>query len=93
MLTHSNKYLVINLRRLNELCCVLSLVEQVEQDEDSGLQTAVISLGAGVKKRVTLNTHGVQQKNQVSVRVIEDSPASSPEYSFSETVNGYICVC
>eukprot|EP01041_Mallomonas_annulata_P004670 gene4670-9261_t len=37
---------------------------EVEQDEETGLQTAIISLGGGVKKRVTLNTHAVQQKNQ-----------------------------
>ena len=34
-------------------------------DEDTGLETAVISLGAGVRKRVTLNTHAMQQKSQV----------------------------
>ena len=39
---------------------------QVVHDEETGLESAVISLGAGVKKRVTLNTHAMQQKNQVT---------------------------
>ena len=36
------------------------------QDEDTGLESAVVSLGAGVKKRVTLNTNAIQQKNQAA---------------------------
>ncbi len=38
---------------------------EVMYDEDLGTETAVISVGPGVKKRCTLNTHAVQQKNQV----------------------------
>jgi deoxyhypusine synthase len=37
----------------------------VVRDDENGTESAVISLGGGVKKRVTLNTHAVQQKNQV----------------------------
>jgi hypothetical protein len=39
---------------------------EVQVDEDTGLETAVVTLGAGVKKRVSLNTHAVQQKNQAA---------------------------
>lgn len=38
---------------------------EVARDEATGLDSAVISLGGGVTKRVTLNTHAVQQKTQV----------------------------
>ena len=38
----------------------------VNQDEDTGVETAIVSLGGGVKKRVTLNTHTLQQKNQAA---------------------------
>jgi len=37
-----------------------------EHDEETGIDSAVINLGAGVKKRVTLNTHAVQQKSQAA---------------------------
>jgi hypothetical protein len=40
-------------------------VGDVEQDEE-GIETAVVNLGGGVKKRVTLNTHMLQQKNQAA---------------------------
>lgn len=35
------------------------------RDEETGAESAVISLGGGVKKRVSLNTTAVQQKTQV----------------------------
>ena len=40
-------------------------------DEETGTESAVISVGAGVKKRVTLNTHAVQQKNQCGRMIYE----------------------
>lgn len=39
---------------------------EVVFDEDTGLESAVVAFGPGVKKRVSLNTHALQQKNQVS---------------------------
>lgn len=39
---------------------------EVTHNEETGTQSAVIALGSGTKKRVTLNTHAVQQKSQVS---------------------------
>lgn len=38
---------------------------EVVVDEETGLESAVVSLGPGVKKRVSLNTHALQQKNLV----------------------------
>jgi hypothetical protein len=38
---------------------------EVVFDEETGLESAVVALGPGVKKRVSLNTHALQQKNQV----------------------------
>jgi hypothetical protein len=35
-------------------------------DGEQRVQSAIISLGGGVRKRVTLNTHAVQQKNQAA---------------------------
>mmetsp|Transcript_38631 Transcript_38631/g.39326 ORF Transcript_38631/g.39326 Transcript_38631/m.39326 type:complete len:592 (-) Transcript_38631:23-1798(-) len=43
----------------------------VVQDEETGVQSAVISLGGGVRKRVTLNTHAIQQKNQCARIIYE----------------------
>jgi hypothetical protein len=40
-------------------------VGEVVIDEETGLESAVVALGPGVKKRVSLNTHAMQQKNQV----------------------------
>jgi len=37
----------------------------VVHDEDTNMDSTVINMGSGVKKRVTLNTHAVQQKQQV----------------------------
>lgn len=53
---------------------------EVVQDEDTGLESAVVSLGAGVRKRVTLNTHAVQQKNQAA-RVL---------YEFASALRGHM---
>ena len=39
---------------------------EVVVDEETGLESAVVSLGPGIKKRVSLNTHALQQKNLVS---------------------------
>lgn len=53
---------------------------EVIQDEETGTESAVVSLGAGVRKRVTLNTHAVQQKNQAA-RVL---------YEFATALKGYL---
>jgi hypothetical protein len=53
---------------------------EVIQDEDTGLESAVVTLGAGVRKRVTLNTHAVQQKNQAA-RIL---------YEFATALRGYL---
>ena len=53
---------------------------EVIQDEDTGLESAVVSLGGGVRKRVTMNTHAVQQKNQAA-RVL---------YEFASALRGYL---
>ena len=42
-----------------------------EHDEDTGIDTAVINLGNGVLKRVTMNTHAVQQKAQAARLLFE----------------------
>jgi hypothetical protein len=39
---------------------------EVTHDDETGTESAVVSLGGGVRKRVTLNTHAVQQKNQAA---------------------------
>lgn len=44
---------------------------EVNEDEETGLQTAVIAFGAGMKKKVTLNTHAVQTKNQAARMLYE----------------------
>jgi hypothetical protein len=36
---------------------------EVTKDDETGLESAVISLGGGMKKRVTLHTHSLQQKS------------------------------
>jgi hypothetical protein len=40
-------------------------------DEETGLESLVLSLHGGVKKRVTMNTHAVQQKNQAARMIFE----------------------
>lgn len=40
-------------------------IGEVVVDEDTGLESAVVALGPGIKKRVSLNTHALQQKIQV----------------------------
>ena len=49
-------------------------------DEESGLESLVLALHGGVKKRVTMNTHAVQQKNQAARMVFE----------FAESLQGHI---
>lgn len=44
---------------------------EVNVDEETGLETAVIAFGAGMKKKVTLNTHAVQTKNQAARMLYE----------------------
>ena len=39
---------------------------QTSVDEDTGLETLVVSLNGGAKKRVMMNTHALQQKTQVT---------------------------
>jgi hypothetical protein len=55
---------------------------EVVRDEETGLESAVISLGAGIKKRVTLNTHAMQQKNQCA-RMLYEFAASLKGMLFS----------
>ena len=55
---------------------------EVIRDDDAGTESAVISLGSGVRKRVTLNTHAVQQKNQ----------AARMLYEFGSSMKGYMKV-
>lgn len=40
-------------------------------DEETGLESLVLALHGGVKKRVTMNTHAVQQKNQAARMIFE----------------------
>jgi hypothetical protein len=54
--------------------------EGTTENEDTGLESTVISLGAGVKKRVTLNTAVVQQKLQAA-RIL---------YKFAQSMRGYL---
>jgi hypothetical protein len=68
------------------LTFALSYEYQVIRDEEAGTESAVISLGAGVRKRVTLNTHAVMQKNQVSPHIfypLLSSPLFSSLFSSS----------
>ena len=46
----------------------------------SGMQSSIISLGAGVRKKVSLNTHAVLQKNQ-SCRIMN---------TFAESLKGHL---
>ena len=41
------------------------LIGEVCRNEDTGLESTVICIGMGMKKKVTLNTTAVQQKHQV----------------------------
>lgn len=54
--------------------------EDVENDGENKTQSAIVSLGNGIKKRVTLNTHAVQQKNQASRLIFE----------FADAVKGHL---
>ncbi|CAM9098384.1 unnamed protein product, partial [Ectocarpus fasciculatus] len=49
-------------------------------DEETGLESLVLALHGGVKKRVTMNTHAVQQKNQAARMIFE----------FAESLNGHM---
>jgi hypothetical protein len=40
--------------------------EDLQRDDETGTESAVINMGAGIFKRVTLNTHAVQQKQQAA---------------------------
>ncbi len=53
---------------------------EVTHDDETGTESAVVSLGGGVRKRVTLNTHAVQQKNQAA-RII---------YEFANSLRGHL---
>eukprot|EP01035_Chromulina_nebulosa_P019616 gene19616-25525_t len=44
---------------------------EITVDEDTGNESTVIKLGLGVKKRVTMNTHAVQQKLQATRLLVE----------------------
>jgi len=52
----------------------------IELDEENGTESSVISIGSLGKKRVTMNTHAVQQKNQ-AVRIL---------YEFAASLKGYL---
>ena len=54
--------------------------DEVDYDEESRTQSAVITLGGGVRKRVTLNTHAVQQKDKAA-RLI---------YELADTLRGHM---
>lgn len=54
-------------------------VGEVIQDEDTGNDSTVVSFGAGIKKRITVNTHAAQQKNQ----------AARMLYEFADSMKGY----
>lgn len=43
----------------------------MENDEEGRLHTAIITLGKGIKKRVTLSVHAVQQKTQATRIIFE----------------------
>lgn len=43
----------------------------MSRDEDTGIESAVISLAGGSRKRITLNTHSIQQKTQATQVVYE----------------------
>eukprot|EP01038_Epipyxis_sp_PR26KG_P010303 gene10303-13849_t len=53
---------------------------EVIRDDEEGTESAVVSLGGGVKKRVTLNTHAVQEKNQAA-RIL---------FEFASSLKGYL---
>ena len=53
---------------------------EVVHDDETGTESTVISLGAGVCKRVTMNTHAVQQKNQ----------AARMLYEFGSSMRGHL---
>ena len=53
---------------------------EVHEDEETGLQSAVVSLGAGQKKRITLNTHAVHQRSQ----------AARMLYEFASSLKGHL---
>lgn len=44
---------------------------EVSRNEETGLESTVISLGGGIKKRVTLNTTALQQKQQAARMIFE----------------------
>lgn len=49
-------------------------------DEETGLESLVLALHGGVKKKVTMNTHAVQQKNQAARMIFE----------IAESLNGHL---
>lgn len=53
---------------------------EVSRNEDTGLESTVICLGAGIKKKVTLNTTAVQQKHQAARMLFE----------FAKSMRGYL---
>jgi hypothetical protein len=53
---------------------------EVTIDEDTGNETTVVAIAAGMKKRVSMNTHAVQQKNQ----------AARMLYDFAANMKGYL---
>lgn len=38
---------------------------EIVYDEDTGIESAVVAFGPGIKKRVSLNTQALRQKTQV----------------------------
>lgn len=50
-------------------------VNTVTHDEDTHIDSTIINIGGGIKKKITLNTHAVQQKQQAARLIFEYSSA------------------
>ncbi len=48
---------------------------EVIVDEETGVESTIVSFGAGVKKRVSINTHAMQQRTQAARIIYELSAA------------------
>lgn len=51
---------------------------EITHDDETGTQSTVITLAAGVRKKVSLNTHAVQQKNQAARILYEFATSLGP---------------
>ena len=50
-------------------------VNTVSHDEDTNIDSTIINIGGGIKKKITLNTHAVQQKQQAARLIFEYASA------------------